>query len=271
MEEELDTRHVAGIIPLAGFETDLKMFPQHPSLTPIGENYVAIERSLVECAYAGCKTIWVVVDDEWQPIIRDRLGEFIPDPITLNKAAFTRFPSEHYKHIPIFYVPISPKDKDKRDSFAWSIVHGCLSSFITSSRISKWASPDKYYVSSPYAVYDPTYLSIRGAVRDSQVLMVGDASSNVINFGHLGFAFGPKEYKDIVYGAKANKNSFRSYRHMAVEELFSPLLQKEVAFCNIREYNKISSWKHYKEYLQSGLFSNLERPDLLKWRDKNGS
>ena len=113
-------RNVAGVIPLSGWHDSFD-FPWPDYLQPLREGFLAVERSVYECAYAGCKTIWVVVDDEWQPVIRERLGEFIPDPATLGKAAFTRFPSEHYKYIPIFYVPIAPKDKDKRESMIRSL------------------------------------------------------------------------------------------------------------------------------------------------------
>ena len=60
--------HLAGIIPIAGQDLDFNM-PWHDCLMPIAQNYLAVERAVVECAYAGCETIWVVCHDDMQPLI----------------------------------------------------------------------------------------------------------------------------------------------------------------------------------------------------------
>ena len=63
MEEKPDLNksafHLAGIIPVAGHKKDFG-FQWDNVLMPIAENYTAIERSVMECAYAGCETIWIV-------------------------------------------------------------------------------------------------------------------------------------------------------------------------------------------------------------------
>ena len=67
--------HLAGIIPVSGmplgFDTML-----HPSMVMIGEKYLALERSIAECAFAGCESIWICVDDDVQPIIKKHVGEY---------------------------------------------------------------------------------------------------------------------------------------------------------------------------------------------------
>ena len=50
------TFHLAGLIPLAGQPLDFNM-PWHDSLMPVGPNYLAVERRIVECENAGCETI----------------------------------------------------------------------------------------------------------------------------------------------------------------------------------------------------------------------
>ena len=74
--------HLAGIVPVAGKALDFN-FPWHDCLQPIAQNYLAVERAVVECAYAGCETIWIVCHDDMQPLIRYRLGEYIQDPVYL--------------------------------------------------------------------------------------------------------------------------------------------------------------------------------------------
>ena len=55
--------HLAGVVPVAGPTLDFG-FPWHDSMQPIAKNYLAVERAVVECAYAGCETIWVVCNDD---------------------------------------------------------------------------------------------------------------------------------------------------------------------------------------------------------------
>ena len=49
--QNLHSFHLAGIVPAAGQKLDFN-FPWHDSLQPIGSNYLAVERAVLECAYA---------------------------------------------------------------------------------------------------------------------------------------------------------------------------------------------------------------------------
>ena len=82
--------HLAGIIPVHGQEFDFG-FDWHDTLMPIAPNYTAVERAVVECAYAGCSTIWIVVSDEMEPLIRYRIGDYVQDPVYLYRN-FDKFP-----------------------------------------------------------------------------------------------------------------------------------------------------------------------------------
>jgi len=129
---------LAGVVPIAGEKLDYN-FPWHDSMMPIGKNYLAVERSVYECAVVGCESIWIVCHKEMQSLIRHRLGDWISDPATSPgvKAHFVKFPSQHTKYIPIYYVPIHPKDRDKRDCLSWSVVYGAMRAFSLSKIISK--------------------------------------------------------------------------------------------------------------------------------------
>ena len=146
------TRHLAGVVPVAGQPLDFN-FPWHDCLQPIGPNYLAVERAILECAYAGCDTIWVICNDDISPVIRHRVGEMVQDPVWLRN--MDTHPSMSRKPIPIFYVPIHPKHRDKIDCFGWSVIYGALSIFKIAVKMSKWLVPGRYYVSFPYSVYDP--------------------------------------------------------------------------------------------------------------------
>jgi hypothetical protein len=63
--------HLAGIIPVAGHKLDFGM-EWDESLAPICPNYTLIENAVYECAWAGCDTIWIVVNDDMAPLRRCR-------------------------------------------------------------------------------------------------------------------------------------------------------------------------------------------------------
>ena len=57
------TFHLAGIVPVAGKESDFG-FEWSGCMMPIASNYTAVERAVVECAWAGCETIWIICNDD---------------------------------------------------------------------------------------------------------------------------------------------------------------------------------------------------------------
>ena len=129
--------HMAGIIPVAGLVTDFNQ--QLPEvMMPVDAGFAAIQKSVYECAMVGCQTIWIVANNDLAPIIRNTVGEWIYDPVYYETKSL--FPSENRKEIPIYYVPIHPKDRDKRDSYGWSILYGAYSAWLVAAKISKWVS-----------------------------------------------------------------------------------------------------------------------------------
>ena len=74
--------HLAGIIPVANLKTDFELAT--PSvLLPINVGFTAIQKSVFECAMAGCQTIWVVANDDLAPIVKKVIGEWVYDPVLL--------------------------------------------------------------------------------------------------------------------------------------------------------------------------------------------
>ena len=72
--------HMAGIIPVAGLETDFNQ--QLPEvMMPVDAGFTAIQKSVYECAMVGCQTIWIVANNDLAPIIRNTVGEWIYDPV----------------------------------------------------------------------------------------------------------------------------------------------------------------------------------------------
>ena len=97
----------AGIVPVITPPTDFNL-DWDDTLIPIAPDYHAVEQAVLECAYAGCKTIWIVANNDTTPLIRHRIGDYVQDPIYLRRPV-TKFPSLQRKEISVFYVPMPPQ------------------------------------------------------------------------------------------------------------------------------------------------------------------
>ena len=70
----MSKEHLAGVIPVANIQTDFDM--KIPELMlPIGPGFNLIQKSVFECALAGCNTIWIVANEDLAPIIKKVVGE----------------------------------------------------------------------------------------------------------------------------------------------------------------------------------------------------
>jgi len=144
--------HLAGIVPVANIKTDHDN-PYPEVLMPIDNGFCAIQKSVYECAMAGCSTIWIVANDDMIPLVRKVVGEWVYDPVYYARK-YSKFYKEQRKEVPIYYVPIHPKDRDRRDSYGWSVIHGIHSAWRTSYKLSQWIVPQKYYISFPMGIFD---------------------------------------------------------------------------------------------------------------------
>jgi hypothetical protein len=70
-------------------------------MLPVGNDYTLLDAALVECAYAGCDTIWIICNDDTAPLLRHRIGDYIEDPsfYFYNTTRNT----DYRKRIPIFW------------------------------------------------------------------------------------------------------------------------------------------------------------------------
>ena len=144
--------HTAGIIPVANLQSDIDTPIPHV-LLPVSNGLSAIQKSVFECAMAGCSTIWIVANNDLAPIVRKTIGDWVYDPVYYERK-FYKFYAEHRKEVPIYYVPIHPKDRERRDSYGWSVIYGIYTAWYTAYRISKWILPNNYFVSFPMSIYD---------------------------------------------------------------------------------------------------------------------
>jgi len=260
-------------------------------LMPVAPNYTAIESAVYECAMAGCETIWIVCNDDTSPLIRHRVGEYVFDPVWFNRS-MDRFPSTSRRVIPIFYVPIHPTDRDRRDCLGWSVLHGALTAFKIGHKISKWTAPDRYYVSFPYGVFDPTIIRPHRKLISSQSPFCLRYAGKTIKDGeYLSFTFNGEDFvrfrrtirkegtgawdpdselRDGLYPTERLPIEKRwSARHFSLDKIFRDVILDNVGIIDLQWYYNIGSWKGYKQFLGSS--DELERPSeqLLGYKEFN--
>ena len=274
--------HLAGIIPVAGQPLEFDM-PWHDSLMPIAPDYLAVERAVVECAYAGCETIWIVCNDDMQPLIRHRLGDYIQDPVWYYRN-FAPDKKGHQKPIPIYYVPVHPRDRGKRDCLSWSVLYGAWTANKISSGLSSYLKPDRFYVSFPYGVYDPEIpREHRKLISSDEDFYLMSEYRTVVNGEYLGFTFNYDTYQLLVSEVKEKSTGLFdgmdklpleerfSYRFFDLEDVFSSLRTDNAHKIIVEKYYNIDNWCGYCHYIAiEG--SNAQRPPkyILNHKEWNG-
>jgi hypothetical protein len=277
--KNMSSFHLAGIVPIAGQKLDFD-FPWHDCLQPINKNYLAAERAVLECAYAGCETIWIVCHNDMQPLIRYRIGDYILDPIDLQR---TRFTSEgERREIPIYYVPIHPKDRDKRDCLGWSVLHGAMTAYWLSKTISKWVIPDKFYVAFPYGVYDPSEIQPhRKIISSKKQFHVSYNGKTIKDNEYLGFTFDGEDFKKCrrtvrqestgeFYGYNTERIPIEkrwSARHFTLDKIFKSVNMEESENLDASWYYNIDSWENLKKYFNSD--KTLDKPKHMFYHEWN--
>jgi len=263
--------HMAGIVPIAGQPLDFKM-PWNDSLIPIAPDYLAAERAVYECAVAGCETIWVVCHVGTEPLLRKRLGDYIADPVTM-KGVIN--PSMTRRDISIFYVPIHPKDKERRDCLSWSVLYGADNAFRISSFLSKWTIPTKYYCAFPYGILpDEIVWKNRSIIALNKKTIFSYNSSSIKDGIHMSFTFNQQDYKkcrDIIKNREINSWNHQertNAREYTLAEVFSGLDTSGADVIELPWFYEIDSWKKYCEYMSSQHSQILKKNSYSFIKDK---
>ena len=282
--------HLAGIIPVAGQPLDFKMdWPD--AMMPIAPNYTLLEHAIHECAWAGCEAIWLVLHEDIMPLLRYRIGDYIQDPVFVNRTG-DRYPEQSKKRIPIFYVPVHPKDRDRRDCLAWSVIYGSLVAFKVCSNISKWTIPDKYYVSFPYGVFNPEELRpFRKKISSPKNFFLTYSKNSLSNNSYTSFTFGKEDfihfrrkvregtgtYAPGFYNENGTPNKRLpveerySARFFEIKDVFSDFNLEDAYRFEPTSFYNAGSWESYREFLQSDLATGLSRPssELMNYKEFN--
>lgn len=279
--------HLAGIIPVANYECDIDVgFPQ--VLLPVCDGFSLIQRSVFECAMAGCDTIWIVANEDLAPVVKNTVGEWTYDPVYYKRDFSSKFYSELRKEVPIYYVGIKPKDLDRRDSYGWSVLEGIHSAYMTSYRISKWLTPEKYFISFPLGICDPHQIrENRKEIKDIKAnffykFLGNTAKQNLL----LPFTMTGEDFK--LCRRAINKKTTREYlppspsqqypdqklplherwsaRYFNFSEIFEKVNEDNAFFRDLSWFHDASTWEKYVQYISSENLVIKPFEDLTKPR-----
>ena len=255
-------RNLAGIIPITGRE-DVLGLPWADCMQPLADGITALERSVYECAVMKCNSIWIICNDDIAPLIKKRIGDYVMDPSIYADWDFKRMPHMMKQYIPVFYTPVLQKDRNRRDTLGWSVLHGALTAFIVSKKISQWVAPTSYYVTFPYGIYDIRATKpLRATIRSGKSCYASHQGETVRDNLYLPFSFTPEDWLHFRRGVnEANTGGDKS---LSLEERWSAKnFSLDKIFKNdnidideqieIEEYYNLDSWDNLREFYKSDL------------------
>ena len=268
-------KHLAGIIPVSGIKSDFNM-PWHASLMPIGPNYLAVERSVLECAYAGCNTIWIVCNDDITPLIRYQVGEMIQDPI-YNYRHFEHNKKEFKRPIRIYYVPVHIRDLNKRDNLVWSAIHGAKIANKILRNLSSHLAPDKFWISWPYGYYPPSVIREHRKNITNNNVMLTYKNKTARDGLFLGLTFTTAQINQLVKesktrssgmwkdpGARTERYTLEerfSYKNFDLKQVLETLDQSIYNIERIESYYGLDNWQSYCDFLSEN--KDIRKPKIL--------
>jgi hypothetical protein len=271
--------HLAGIIPLAASTGEFNL-PGHDVLMPLAPDFNLIEKSIAECSYAGCESIWIVCNDDIAPFIKYKVGDWVEDLYTIEAGQYVRYPKEGHVSIPIYYVPIHPKHRDKYDCYAWSILHGANVAYWICRRLGRWLIPDKYYVSFPFGVSNPEEAKkARGKMSGKKLFYFSYDGKTVCDGLPLGFTFDALEWRRARDIIKSNSRSYypplegekmpsrllpleerRKSRHFKLLDVFKGADLSNAIIKEVSWFYDLTAWEEYCKLILSGHIKDLTRP-----------
>jgi len=274
-----------GIIPVAGMSTEFGM-EWDASLVPVGINYTALEATVFECLHAGCTSIWIVANDDIAPLLRHRLGEHTTDMNSLLRGRFAKFGQTKHLHVPIYYVPIHPRHRDKVDNYAWSALWGCNVAYWIKTMFSRWTQPDQYYISFPMGMMDPKeIMDHRSVLRKNAPFYFSYNGKTVKDGLPLSFVIDPEEWRRAKHTITTNSALWKApdegipreklpvdERRISLgyglEDVFGdgPEGTQQEMSC----FYDLTTWEGYGKFIASELGQRTKRPHTnIMYRGRN--
>lgn len=255
-------QHLAGIVPIAGQPLGFNM-PWHDAMMPIAPDYLAVERAVYECVLVGCTTIWIVCHVGTQPLLRKRIGDYVCVP---KNSLYKRTDKVSNNKANIFYIPIHPKDRDKRDCLGWSVLYGADRAYCLCKFISRWTIPEKFYCAFPYGIGPNELFKENKELILSDKQVIFSYQDKTVKEGlYTSFTFNAedfkkardivKKYPSVIWGSTINipvsvKNSAIA---MSLEQIFINLDTDAASVVEYPWFYGIGNWGDYSKFIGAGI------------------
>jgi hypothetical protein len=256
------------------------------SLVPVGPNYTALEATVYECLHAGSTSIWIVANDDIAPLLRHRLGEVATDIDSIQRGSFAKFGQNKHIEVPIYYVPIHPRHRDKVDNYAWSAIYGANVAYWIHTKFSRWTAPDQYYISFPMGMMDPKeVLEYRSLLRKNAPFYFSHNGKTVKDGLPLSFVVDPVEWRRAKHTITTNSSVWKAPDEgMPTEKL--PAEERLISLGyglgdvfgegpegtqqEMKSFYDLTTWSGYGKFISSELGKRTKRPNTnTMYRGRN--
>jgi|Wag4MinimDraft_6_1082665.scaffolds.fasta_scaffold01667_5 hypothetical protein len=256
--------NLAGIIPIAGYQNEYgTIWPDF--LNPLGQNYYAIHKCVMECAFAGCDTIWIVCNNDYAPLIKSFIGESVTDPRSYERWYYTRSGKKIYKlkTIPVMYISM-PLKFLHRCTIPLSILYGAYAVKRVTNKISKWANPDRYFVSFLNNHYNfNALIDLRQQIKNFNPFFVSHDNKTIVDGVASAFTFDNKDLDAMLKWSKLKNNH-------SLQDVFSNINTENNYTWQPKFSIDTKTWDGYRQYLGSDFtkdfkaFNSIFKEFILK-------
>ena len=246
--------HLAGIIPICKRGTYFDT-PLHDCMVMIKDGYTLLQNAINECLAVGCDTIWIVSQYRDIAFVKDHIGEWAYDYSTYEYKIST----SNVPKIPIYYIPVKPRDQNiGRLTYPWGAIHGSFMAFRIAKGLSRWITPDNYYICSPYKACDITNLISNKKTfldRDKPTI-VSCKGDSVLTSSNLSFTI-----NKLVFN-KARRR-VRIDGKEDLKDVFDIFQEIEHNKVEVGWHQDITSWESYENFLTSKKVVDTRSKDLI--------
>ena len=261
-------KKMVGIILLDGFKNDWRL-PYSPYFAPIAEGLTLIDNAVLQCAFAGCRQIFILCNEKDVKLLRHNLGEWVEDPNWWWKKTVDH-QAAYRVQIPIYYIRMSEKDKRQRGSAAWGIISAAMTANRMAGFASKWTAPAKFFVTFPWTA--TPFWDIGKHRADSvarKKVFYSHNGRSAWEGEYLPFTFDQDDLRKIkknfrkkntltyrmVADYEPGSNSWferlpkeqqRSGRFFTVQQLVEPINKNKLFEIELNKYYNVFTWENYK-------------------------
>ena len=266
---------MVGIVPIQNGPTN-DGFPWPNCLTPLYKNYTALHRSVLECAMAGCSSIWVVTEKKYIPLMKSVVGSYVEDPVLAQLPV--EFKENFSMKIPIWYVSLPVRDIGRRDCYGRSVLAGAEYALLTAGRLSEHLKPEKFYVAFTESVYSPWILQKlrKKAKSKEQNIFLTIENKSIKDGVPVGFSMFQDDLKKYKLDFKSRDQGAwmgttvkdlkrrpmeerNTAAKLTLDEVFRSATLEGAVVQDLTNAFDISTWEGYARYMASNKFYRMPK------------